>query len=749
MLVRRIAQRSFLNLQKRLASSNAAAVAPMATDSPDPSDENLQRLSKIRNIGISAHIDSGKTTLTERILYYTGRIREIHDVRGKDGVGAKMDSMELEREKGITIQSAATYTTWKENNINIIDTPGHVDFTIEVERALRVLDGAVLVLCSVGGVQSQTCTVDRQMKRYGVPRTCFINKMDRMGANPWRVIENLRKKLHIGAAAVQIPIGAENDFKGVVDLVGMQAIYNAGSRGETVEYDQIPAELKDFAMEKRRELIETLADYDDEIADLVIDEVDPTAQQLKAAIRRATLSLDFAPVFMGSAFKNTSVQPALDGVIDYLSHPGERNNVGLDLDNDEKEVALLPEPSEPLVALAFKLEDTKYGQLTYMRVYQGTMKKGMSLTNVRLPANAKKLKLAKLVRMHSNEMEEVEELKAGEIGAIFGVDCASGDSFTDGQLNWGLTSMYVPDPVVSLSLKPKDKDNANFSKALQKFMKEDPTFRVHLDPESRETIISGMGELHLDIYVERMRREFNCDCVTGKPQVAFRETITQEVPFTYTHKKQTGGSGQFAKVIGKIEPLRSDEDIEANFFPLENEFLNETVGLNVPSQYIPSVEKGFLEACEKGRLTGNKITGVRFSIEDGQAHAVDSSDLAFRLAAIGAFKESYAKAKPIVLEPMMEVTVTAPQEFQANLMSQVNRRKGSIKDSDVIDDYVTIKADVSLREMFGYISDLRAGTQGKGEFTMEYKAHEPVNRSVQEELIKEHQKELEKASAAR
>lgn len=393
----------------------------------------------------------------------------------------------MEREKGITIQSAATFTTWCDTHINIIDTPGHVDFTIEVERALRVLDGAVMVLCSVGGVQSQTCTVDRQMRRYNVPRLSFINKMDRMGANPWRVIDQIRKKLNIGAAAVQIPIGSEDQFNGVVDLVRWRAVYNTGERGEIVEYADIPAELKSEAEMRRRELVETLADYDDQLADIFLAEQEPTTEQLMAAIRRATLSLQFTPVFMGSAFKNKSVQPLLDGVVDFLPHPDERPNTALDIANKERQVQLVPSSQLPLVSLAFKLEDTKYGQLTYVRVYQGQLRRGMLLQNTRNPG--KRVKLSKLVRMHSNEMEEVEELGAGEIGAMFGLECASGDSFTDGQLHWAMTSMFVPDPVISLAIRPKTKDNPNFGKALQKFMKEDPTFRVHLDPESREVSV--------------------------------------------------------------------------------------------------------------------------------------------------------------------------------------------------------------------------------------------------------------------
>lgn len=505
-------------------------------------------------------------------------------------------------------------------------------------------------------------------------------------------------------------------------------------------YGEIPEDLRDLAVQKRTELIEILADHDDEMAEMFLEEVDPTPEQLKNAIRRATLGLNFTPVFMGSAFKNKGVQPALDGVIEYLPNPGEKPNHALDLGNNEEPVPLIPTGDQPLMSLAFKLEDTKFGQLTYVRVYQGSLKKGMVLYNTRLK---KKVKLSKLVRMHSNEMEEVDHLPAGEIGAMFGIDCASGDTLTDGTLDWAMSSMFVPDPVVSYAIRPKSKENPSFGRALQKFMKEDPTFRVHLDPESRETIISGMGELHLDIYIERMRREYNCDCVVGKPQVAYRETITERVPYNYTHKKQSGGAGQFGKVIGYIEPLTPPGETK---FVLENEFEDQTVGMNVPSQYIPSVEKGFLEGCDKGTLAGQKVTGVRFVLEDGGAHAVDSSDIAFRLAGLGAFRDAYQKAKPMILEPIMHVTVSYPKEFQTNVMSQINKRKGMISDTEVVDGYATLHADVPLSQMFGYVTDLRSATQGKGEFTMEYKMHQPVARNEQEQMIKDFHKQQQQAS---
>lgn len=710
----------------------------------------MQRLNFQRNIGVSAHIDSGKTTLTERVLFYTGRIREIHEVRGRDAVGAKMDSMELEREKGITIQSAATFCDWEATlpvtnekqkyAINIIDTPGHVDFTIEVERALRVLDGAILVLCAVSGVQSQTTTVDRQMRRYGVPRISFINKMDRPGANPWRVINQIRSKLKIAAAAVQVPIGVEDELKGVVDLVRWKAIYNEGEKGiNVVESDDIPESVLDLAKAKRAELLEQLAEVDDEIGELLIMDETPTTAQLVAAIRRATVGLKFSPVFIGSAIKNTAVQPMLDGVCAYLANPAEVAVTAHDTTQPASAppVPLVPASDAPLVGLAFKLEEGRFGQLTYMRVYQGTLKKSGIIYNAR---TGKKVKVPRLVRMHSNEMEDIESIGPGEICAIFGVECSSGDTFTDGSTSFSMTSMFVPEPVISLAINPEGKETPNFSRALNRFQKEDPTFRVHLDKESKETIISGMGELHLEIYVERMRREYNVACTTGKPRVAFRETITQRAEFNYTHKKQTGGAGQFARVIGNIEPMEYSEDLGRDV-----DFVNVVMGGNIPTNFIPAVEKGFYEALEKGSLSGNPITGCCFVLKDGAFHAVDSSELAFRNATIGAFREAYKNTKPVILEPIMTVEVVAPSEFQSAVIGGLNQRRGTIIDSEVRDEEFVCTAEVALNDMFGYSSQLRGATQGKGEFTMEYKNHMPVLPNVQKELEEAYRKTMPQA----
>ncbi|CAA7264587.1 unnamed protein product [Cyclocybe aegerita] len=740
---------------RRTAATAAAlkpAPEPVHDDIPAPfmhplSDKDVQRLTFQRNIGVSAHIDSGKTTLTERILYYTGRIREIHEVRGRDSVGAKMDSMDLEREKGITIQSAATFCDWEATDlgkgrkqkyaVNIIDTPGHVDFTIEVERALRVLDGAILVLCAVAGVQSQTTTVDRQMRRYNVPRISFVNKMDRPGANPWRIVNQIRSKLRMTAAAVQVPIGVEDEFKGVVDLVHWKAIYNEGVKGnEVVVSDEIPESVKELAQAKRIELIEQLAEADEEIGEKVLMDEMPTNNEIADAIRRATISLKFSPVFMGSAIKNTGVQPLLDGVCNYLPTPAEKEVFAHDttLPASAPQVPLSPAADAPFVGLAFKLEESRFGQLTYMRVYQGTLKKAMQIFNAR---TGKKVKVPRLVRMHSNEMEDVESIGPGEICAMFGVECSSGDTFTDGSTSFSMTSMFVPDPVISLSIKPKGLETPNFSRALNRFQKEDPTFKVHVDHVSKETIISGMGELHLEIYVERMRREYNTDCITGKPQVAFRETITQRAEFTYTHKKQTGGAGQYAKVIGHIEPMEMDPETGKDVG-----FESVVMGGNIPTNFIPAVEKGFYEALEKGSLSGNPITGCRLVLKDGAFHAVDSSELAFRLATIGAFREVYRNAKPVILEPIMNVEVVAPGEFQSQVIGGLNTRRGTIIDSEVRDDEFTAVADVALNDMFGYSNQLRGSTQGKGEFSMEYKYHQPVLPNVQKELEEEYRKTL-------
>ncbi|KAJ1460514.1 P-loop containing nucleoside triphosphate hydrolase protein [Pelagophyceae sp. CCMP2097] len=706
-------------------------------------------ISMTRNIGISAHIDSGKTTLTERILFYTGRIKDIHDVRGKDGVGAKMDSMELEREKGITIQSAATFCTWGENHINIIDTPGHVDFTIEVERALRVLDGGVLVLCGVSGVQSQSLTVDRQMKRYEVPRVAFVNKLDRAGADPWRVIRMIRKQMSLNAAAVQIPMGLESAYEGIVDIVDMRSITFDGPKGEVVVYGDIPDKFKAQVEEKRAELVERLAEADDDIAELYLEGEAISSEVLKVAIRKATIARKFVPVFMGSAYKNKGVQPLLDGVVAYLPAPNERSATALDMGNREAHVTVNCEDPGPLLALAFKLEESRFGQLTYVRIYRGALKKGDMITNVR---TRKSVKISRLVRMHSNDMEEITEAMPGDVACLFGVDCHSMDSFTsDPTCRLAMQSMFVPRPVISLSIAPKKGSAPNvmdsFGKAIQRFTKEDPTLRVHLDPESKQTIISGMGELHLEVYVERMKREYAVECDVGNPSVSYREAVNVRADFDYLHKKQTGGSGQYARVAGYIEPLPEleyEEDEEGNVVKRAEpfEFINEMIGIVIPAEYIQSVEKGARDACAKGQLIGFPVEGIRVVLTDGTAHAVDSSDMAFRTAAQFAVRQAIDKARPSILEPIMALEVTAPSEFQGDVIGGLNQRRGLITSSETSEDAssITISADVPLAVMFGYSTVIRSATQGKGEFSMEYQRHQEVIKSDQADLIKEYQR---------
>ncbi|CAL7946611.1 unnamed protein product [Xylocopa violacea] len=693
-----------------------------------------KELEKIRNIGISAHIDSGKTTLTERILFYTGRILKMHEVKGKDNVGATMDSMELERQRGITIQSAATYTLWKDHNINIIDTPGHVDFTVEVERALRVLDGAVLVLCAVGGVQSQTMTVDRQMKRYNVPCIAFINKLDRMGANHKRTLEQLQTRLQHNAAFLQLPIGLESKNEGIVDLIYQRALYFEGKFGEVVREDEIPSNMKSEAEERRQMLIEQLSNIDDTLGEMYLSEAKILEKDIKDAVRRTCMKRTFTPVLVGTALKNRGVQPLLDAVVDYLPNPGEVNNYALN--ENEKEtvkVPLNPERSDkyPFIGLAFKLEAGRFGQLTYFRCYQGTISKGNHFFNTR---TKKKFRIQRLVRLHANQMEDVNEVYAGDIFAVFGIDCASGDTFvTDPNLKLSMESIYVPEPVVSMSIKLNNSKNRDsFSKGIARFTKEDPTLRYIYDVENKESLMCGMGELHLEIYSQRLEREYNCPITLGKPKVSFRETLREPVEYDYLHKKQTGGAGQYARVTGILEPLPIDRNTEIIFS-------DETVGTNVPKQFVPGVERGFKTACEKGCLTGHKVAGVKFRLLDGMHHCVDSSELAFFQAAQGAVRECFERGSWQILEPIMLVEVIVPLEYQGMVVTQLTKRHGIICESDFNEGWAVVKAEVPLNDMFGYIGELRSTTQGKGEFTMEYVRYTPCLPDVQEGLIRDYQ----------
>jgi len=691
-------------------------------------------ISKMRNIGISAHIDSGKTTLSERILFYSKKIHAIHEVRGKDGVGATMDHMELERERGITIQSAATQVTWKEHTVNVIDTPGHVDFTIEVERSLRVLDGAILVLCAVGGVQSQSITVDRQLKRYHVPRIAFVNKCDRTGANPFKVRMQLKEKLGLNAVMIQIPIGLEDKLEGVVDLIQMKAVYFDGPQGEDIRLAEIPAHLKADADKYREEMLDEISMFSDELAEKILDGGEVPEDLIHAAIRKGTLAEQFVPVMLGSAYKFKGIQPLLDGVMNYLPNPTEVKNFALDLDKNEEQVELDSGEKNPTVALGFKLEDGQYGQLTYVRIYQGKLKKGDELVNTRA---RKKFKIGRLVRMHADSMEDINEGEPGDIVALFGIECASGDTFCGGGLNYAMTSMFVPSPVISLAVNPKDKKSADqMGKALNRFTKEDPTFQTYVDPESNQTIIKGMGELHLEVYIERMRREYKCEVETGMPQVAYRETITQKAEYNYTHKKQTGGSGQFGRVAGFMEPYAEGD----------YEFTDMIKGGSIPTEYVPSCDKGFKEAIKKGSLIGFPIVNIRCVINDGQSHPVDSSDIAFQQAAIGAFREAYNKAKPCILEPIMKVSVEGPTEFQGNIFGSINQRRGIISSSVEDGHFSRVEAEVPLSEMFGYSTTLRSLTQGKAEFTMEFEKYAKVPQSVSETLIAEAEKKRKAAN---
>ncbi len=684
-------------------------------------------LSRIRNIGISAHIDSGKTTLTERILYYTGRIRAIHEVRGKDGVGATMDSMELERERGITIQSAATYTTWQGHQVNIIDTPGHVDFTIEVERALKVLDGAILVLCAVAGVQSQSITVDRQMRRYSVPRIAFVNKCDRSGANPARVTEQLRDKLKLNAVMMQIPIGLEDKLEGLVDLVTMKAFRFEGENGEKIVETEIPASLQLEAEARREVMLDAVSMFSDELMEAILEDA-VTEEMIHAAVRKGVLDGELAPVYMGSAYKNKGVQLLLDAVVRYLPAPTDITNTALRVESDgtETEFQLSSSPEDPLVANAFKLEEGPYGQLTYIRIYQGVVHKGSDIYNSR---TGRKVKVGRIGRMHADQMEEIEEASAGDIIALFGVDCASGDTFTGGE-RVSLSSMHVPEPVVSLAVTPVDnKASAKMSKALHRFTREDPTFRAAVDPETGDTIISGMGELHLEVYIQRIKREFGAEVSTGAPQVKYRETMTKPVEFDYTHKKQTGGSGQYAKVQGILGP---SEDGEFHFE-------NKVVGGRIPSEYIGACEKGFATSLDEGRYIGHPVQGLKVTLVDGASHAVDSSDMAFTTACRAAFREFYLKGKPVALEPLMLVSIEGPGEYQGDIIKTLMQRRGVIVGTTEDEGFIRVDANVPLAEMFGYATVLRSATAGKAEFTMEFARYAPAPAEVAEELVQAYQ----------
>ena len=702
-------------------------------------------LSQYRNIGISAHIDSGKTTLTERILFYTGMIHKIQEVRG-DGAGAKMDHMELEKERGITITSAAVTVEWKDILVQIIDTPGHVDFTVEVERSLRVLDGAVLVLCGASGVQSQSITVDRQMKRYKTPCLAFINKLDRAGADAYNVTTQLREKLGHNSVMMQIPIGREDDFIGVVDLMTMKANYFDGSHGETIREEEIPADLKDQAEEYRALMYDTFSMFSDEMMELLLEEKEIPDELLRKTVRETVIARQATPVFMGSAFKNKGVQLLLDAVRAFLPSPLDRqyqaidNVTNSDGTHEQKMIDISPDPTKPLVAMAFKITEDTYGQLTYTRVYQGTITKGESFYNPRL---GRKQRVGRLVRMFSSERKEIDKAEAGDIIAMVGVDCASGDTYCSDGANTTMESMYVAEPVIELALKPeKQEDLVKISKALNRFMKEDPTFRVTVDEESNETIIKGMGELHLEIYVQRIQREYKANVIIGQPKVNYREAPTTAASFDYKHKKQTGGSGQYGHVVGTLSPR--PEETEESF-----SFVNKIVGGNIPKEFIPGCEKGFRESMTKGPLGGYQVIDVEVKLVDGTYHPVDSSEMAFKMASRQAFKQAFLASRPVILEPIMKVEVETPSEFQGPVQGDLSSRRGILAGSDMRDDYTIIQAEVPLAEMFGYSTELRSMTQGKAGFSMEFSKYKPVPNSIQESLVAKHKEEQAKGSSSK
>jgi elongation factor G len=712
-------------------------------------------LPKTRNIGISAHIDSGKTTLSERILFYCDKIHKIEEVKG-GGSGATMDHMELEREKGITITSAATTVEWegvdrkgitfaegdgKSIKVNLIDTPGHVDFTVEVERSLRVLDGAILVICSVAGVQSQSITVDRQMKRYRVPRLAFLNKMDRMGANPYNGVKALREKLNHNAVLMQIPIGAEENFKGIIDLIVMKAYWFDGENGEIIREEAIPAELLDQATKARDEMLDVISAFDDQMMEDILEGKEITEETIHRTVRKGVNLLKFTPVFLGSAFKNKGVQLLLNAVARYLPSPVSSEKPKAIDSKINAKIDLEPDMDKPLVCMAFKITDEQFGQLTYTRIYQGTLNKGDTLYNTR---TKKRVRVGRIVRMNSNDRVNIDSASAGDIIAMIGVDCASGDTFVAEDQNvehLSCEGMHVPIPVIELSIKARDKEmQTRMSKGLQRFIKEDPTFHLFTDEESGETRISGMGELHLEIYVERLKREYKAEVDVGAPQVNYRETIRGEAKFEYTHKKQSGGSGQFGKVAGKIKFLADDrKEREDQVFRM----VNEVKGGSIPNEFIPSCEKGFMDVMNKGPLAAFPVINVEAYLQDGQSHDVDSSDLAFRIAARMAMRQAIKDAQPVLLEPIMKVEVETPQDFQGFVIGDLSSRRGVILGSESTDSGdAIINAHVPLSEMFGYATVLRSGTAGKAGYSMEFAKYEACPSFVQEKVMAERREKL-------
>lgn len=695
--------------------------------------EALTDLKKVRNIGIMAHIDAGKTTTTERILFYTGINRKIGETH--DGAST-MDWMEQEKERGITITSAATTCFWKENQINIIDTPGHVDFTIEVERSLRVLDGAVAVFDAKEGVEPQSEQVWRQATKYDVPRICFVNKMDKLGADFFFTVDTIIDRLGAKPLVMQLPIGAEDNFDGVVDLLEMKALTWRGVTeiGTEATVEEIPAELQEKAEEYREKLVETVAESDEELMERYFAGEEITVDELKAQIRKLTVNSEVYPVYCGSAYKNKGIQPMLDAVISFLPNPMDVGSIkGHDPKDPEKEMLRKPSKDEPFSALVFKVAvHPFFGKLTYVRVYSGSVESGAQVTN---STKDKKERVGKLFQMHSNKEQPVDKASAGHIYAFIGLkDTTTGDTLCDSQNPVILESMDFPDPVIEVAIEPKTKsDQEKLGTAIQKLAEEDPTFTVKLDDETGQTVIGGMGELHLDVMVDRMKREFKVEANVGAPQVAYRETIRKPVEkLEYTHKKQTGGSGQFARVIIALEPYEAEDGSDETY-----EFVNEVTGGRVPKEYIPSVDAGIQDAMQYGYLAGFPLVNIKATLLDGAYHEVDSSEMAFKLAGSQALKEAVAKAKPVLLEPLMAVEVITPEEYMGDVIGDINSRRGQIQSMDDRAGAKLVKAKVPLSEMFGYIGDLRSRTAGRANFSMIFDSYGEVPSNVSAEIIAE------------
>lgn len=683
-------------------------------------------LERVRNIGIAAHIDAGKTTTTERILFYTGIAHKMGEVH--DGA-AVTDWMPQEKERGITITAAAISTSWKDHKINIIDTPGHVDFTIEVERSMRVLDGVIAVFCSVGGVQPQSETVWRQADRYGVPRIAFVNKMDRTGANFYRVYEQIKERLKANPVPIQIPIGSENEFQGIVDLVKMRAKIYKDDLGEDIEDTEIPSELQELAQEYRSKLIEAIAETDEHLLEKFMLEEEFSVLEIKQALRQATINGAIMPMLCGSAFKNKGVQVLLDAVVDYLPAPIDVPPIKGTLPNG-KEAERASSDDEPFSALAFKIATDQFGRLTFMRIYSGVLSKGSYIYNA---TKDKKERISRLVVLKSNERIEVEELRAGDLGAAVGLKFATtGDTLCDKDRPIILESLFVPEPVISVAVEPETKsDVEKLSKALQSLSDEDPTFRVTTNPETNQTVIAGMGELHLEILVDRMLREFNVEATVGTPQVAYRETIRQSSGDTEGKWiKQSGGKGQYGHAVIQIEPGEPGSGFE---------FVSKIVGGAIPKEYIPAVEQGVKESCESGIIAGYPLIDVKVILVDGSYHDVDSNEMAFKLAGKMAIKAAVKKASPVLLEPMMKVEVEVPEEFLGDVMGDLNSRRGNIEGMDSEDGQSKVLAKVPLAAMFGYATDIRSKTQGRGIFSMEFSEYSEIPRNVAEEIITKNQ----------